>query len=289
MFLRWAIFLFIAGELRLCLKCLLSHSVFASLLSDGSGRTGGGLVGWEVFQFKSLRFLGPPGVIFIHIHSHGGCRDGAERPSVRIGRVCHTVHLIWCQTDVQITVEPLESIVCLHQCHFRICLSMTSLRSFHPADLSTPYEKTCSRCTQPTDSPPPPLCHLNQFAAAWMFILHILWLDRNPKRKAKVCAVLRCAPSYKSALLWRQSRGRVQLNLVLTKSLSPRLLPADDSVSYQGCREEWGDKNQGGRGLTQANAVCVRHLQLFCSLFIVIESFPRKKHPIFGACILSNL
>lgn len=52
---------------------------------------GGGLVGWEVFQFKSLRFLGPPGVIFIHIHSHGGCRDGAERPSVRIGRVCQCI------------------------------------------------------------------------------------------------------------------------------------------------------------------------------------------------------
>ena len=41
-FLRWAIFLFIAGELRLCLKCLLSHSVFTSLLSDRFGRTGAG-------------------------------------------------------------------------------------------------------------------------------------------------------------------------------------------------------------------------------------------------------
>lgn len=96
------------------------------------------------------------------------------------------------------------------------------------------FQYCCPEC----HPPPPPLCHLNQFAAAWMFILPILWLDRNPKRKAKVCAVLRCAPSYKSALLWRQSRGRVQLNLVLTKSLSPRLLPADDSVSYQGSREE---------------------------------------------------
>lgn len=178
----------------------------------------GGLVGWEVFQFKSLRFLGPPGVIFIHIHSHWGCCDGAERPSVRIGRVCHTVHLIWCQTDVQITVEPLESIVCLHQCHFRICLSMTSLRSFHPADLSTPYEKTCSRCTQPADSPPPFTLSLKSICSSVdLYPPYFMAGQKSEKESQSLC----CAPL------------RTELQISVALEAVPRTSPAEFGVDQK--------------------------------------------------------
>ena len=178
--------------------------------------------GWWGERSSSLNhFLGPRSHIHTYPLSRRLLRQGGERPSLRIRRVCHTVHMIWCQTDVQMAVEPLESIVCLHQCHFRICLSITSLRSFHPADLLTPYEKTCSRCMQPADPPPPPphththtLCHLrvNLQQHGCLSSIFYGWTEiRKGKPKFALCFVAhrvtnqRCfggSPQDESSWIW---------------------------------------------------------------------------------------
>ncbi len=62
-FLRWALFLFIATELRRCLKCLLPHAVLLPYCLTDSGGGGGGERSSGLNHFASQGL----GVIFIHI------------------------------------------------------------------------------------------------------------------------------------------------------------------------------------------------------------------------------
>lgn len=110
-FLCWAIFLFIAAALRLCLKPLLSYTLFC-FFTDRFGR----MAWWEVPRFKSICSSGP-GINLMHIFGVTGWHK--ERPLRRIKSLSFVrfyakqMYNHWC------------SKVFLHQCHLIISLNMT--------------------------------------------------------------------------------------------------------------------------------------------------------------------